>query len=219
MTMPKGILGRKIGMTRLLDQETGAAIPVTVVEAGPCVVLQVKTEDSDGYTSVQLGFEDRKRKRTTKPMSGHFDKAGCPPKHFVREIRSSDAGGYEVGQVLTVTDLEGIEKVDVSGTSKGRGWSGTIRRWNHHRQNTTHGNTKHHRAPGSIGRAYSVHKGVPKGMKMAGRQGNRKVTVRGVEVVRSVPEENLLVVKGALPGPNGGYLVIRQSQKDPAYQP
>lgn len=216
--MPKGILGRKVGMTRIIDQETGTTVPVTVVEAGPCVVLQVKTAETDGYSSVQIGFDNRRRSRTTKPMTGHFEKSGSPPKQFIRELRTSDVGEYEAGQVLTVADLEGIEKVDVTGTSKGRGWSGTIRRWNHHRQNMTHGNTKHHRAPGSIGRAYSVHKGVPKGMKMAGRHGNRKVTVRGARVVKSMPEENLLVVKGALPGPNGGYLIIRQSQKDPAYK-
>lgn len=217
--MPKGILGRKIGMTQVLDQETGAACPATVIEAGPCVVLQVKTVDTDGYGAIQLGYGDKKPKNTPKPLAAHFEKAGTSPKRLVREIRTSDAGEFEQGQVLTVETFAGIQKVDIQGTSKGRGWTGTIKRWNMHRQNTSHGNTKHHRALGSLGRTYSVHKGVPKGKKMPGHYGNEKVTARGLRLLRIVPEEGLLVVKGSVPGPNGGFLVIRQSQKDPAYKP
>lgn len=212
--MSKGILGKKIGMTRVFDPATGRAEPVTVIQAGPCVVLQVKTSESDGYNALQLGFDDRKPKNVNKPMQGHFAKAGAPPKRFVREIRTSEPSAQAAGSLVTLAEFADVKKVDVQGFTKGRGWTGTIKRWNRHRQATSHGNTKHHRARGSLGRTYSVHKGVPKGMTMAGHYGNERVTARGLTVVKLLPQENLIAVRGAVPGPNGGYLVLRQSQKD-----
>ncbi|MBN1808390.1 MAG: 50S ribosomal protein L3 [Planctomycetes bacterium] len=217
--MPVGILGRKIGMTQVFDDETGDAVPVTIIEAGPCSVLQVKTKDTDGYNAVQLGFGEMKEKHSNRPMMGHFAAAGVSPARFVREIRMSEAPGVERGATLTVQILEGVSKVDVRGVSKGKGWAGVMKRWNFQGQRASHGNTKHHRMPGSIGRTYSTSKGVPKGFKMAGQMGNRNVTVRGLELVRIIPEDNLLVVKGSIPGPNDSFVIIHQSQKDSSFKP
>jgi len=217
--MAVGILGRKVGMTQIFDEETGVVVPVTVIEAGPCTVLQVKTVETDGYNAVQLGFDEKKEKRTPKAMKGHFGKTGSSPKRFVREIRTAGKPEIEAGAAISVNALEGVKKVDVRGVSKGKGWAGVMKRWNFRGQGASHGNTLHHRHPGSLGRSYSVHKGVPKGMPMAGHLGNENVTMRGLKLVKIISEDNLLVVRGAVPGPNGAYLVIRQSQKDPAYKP
>jgi large subunit ribosomal protein L3 len=191
-------------------------VPVTVIEAGPCVVVQVKKAETDGYNAVQLGFDEKKQKRTTRPMQGHFARAGTTPKRLVRELRSEAAPTVSPGDEVRVSVLEGAELVDVQGVSKGKGFAGTIKRWNFGRQRASHGASLVHRAPGSIGRTYSVHKGVPKNKKMAGRLGGERVTVRGLGVVEIDEERDLLLVKGPVPGPNGGYLVIRRSLKDPA---
>jgi large subunit ribosomal protein L3 len=208
-----GILGRKLGMTQVFLEDQ--RVPVTVIQAGPCVVLQVKTEDTDGYNAVQLGFDDKKAKRTKRPMLGHFAKTGSSPKRMIREFRCERAPSAAPGDAIGAGALDGAQLVDVQGVTKGKGFAGTIKRWNFSRQRMTHGNSRHHRAPGSIGRTYSVHKGVPKNKKMAGHLGCERVTVRGLRVVEIDPERNLLLVKGAVPGPNGGYLVIRRSLKDP----
>lgn len=211
-----GILGRKIGMTQVFEAD-GTRVPVTVIEAGPCPVLQVKTRGgSDNYDAVQLGFGEKKPKRTTRPMMGHFAQAGATPKRFVREFRSKSAPRVKLGDTVTVSVLDGARLVDVQGVTKGKGFAGGIKRWGFHRQPMSHGNSRHHRAIGSIGRIYGVYKGVPKGKKMPGHLGVEKVTTRGLRLVRADPERNLLLVKGAVPGPNGGYLVIRRSLKDPS---
>jgi large subunit ribosomal protein L3 len=204
-----GILGRKLGMTQIFD-EKGTRVPVTVIEAGPCKVLQIKTVESDGYQAVQLGFGERKAKNTSLPLIGHFDKAGSTPKRFVREFRAEGPIQLKVGDDVKVSVLEGVKWVDVIGTSKGKGFQGGVRRWHFHGLRASHGCSKRHRAPGSLGRACSISKGVPKGKHMAGHMGDRRVTVQGLAVVRVDPEKNLLLVKGAVPGANGGFLVIRR---------
>ncbi len=189
-------------------------VPVTVIQAGPCAVLQVKTVETDGYNSVQLGFDEKKEKRTTRPMLGHFAKAQASPKRFIREFRSDAAPLVGPGDQVGAAVLEGASLVDVQGVSKGKGWAGTIKRWNFSRGRMSHGASKSHRQSGSIGRTYGTSKGVPKGKKMAGQMGNEKVTTVGLEVVEIDAERDLLLVKGAVPGANGGYLVIRRSYKD-----
>ena len=217
--MAMGILGKKVGMTQVFDAATGRVIPVTVIEAGPCTVLQVKTADKDGYNALQLGFEDMKEKHTPKPMKGHFDKTKGSPKRFVREIRLAEAPTLQPGAVLDVKALEGVKVVDVRGISKGKGWAGVMKRFHFAGQGASHGNTLHHRHGGSMGRSYSVNKGVAKGHPLPGHMGAERVTARGLALVKVMPEDNVLLVKGAVPGPAGGYLVIRQSQKDPGYKP
>jgi large subunit ribosomal protein L3 len=209
-----GLLGKKLGMTQVFRGDR--RVPVTVIEAGPCVVVQVKTAETDGYNAVQLGFDEKKQKRTTRPMQGHFAKAGTTPKRLVRELRSEAAPALSPGDEVGVSVLEGAELVDVQGVTKGKGFAGTIKRWNFGRGRMSHGASRTHRTPGSIGRTYSVHKGIPKNKKMAGRLGGEKVTVRGLSVVEIDEERNLLLVRGPVPGPNGGYLVVRRSLKDPA---
>jgi len=168
---------------------------------------------------MQLGFDDMKDKHTTKPMKGHFEKVKSVSKRYVKEIRTTDKPAFEAGATITVQVLEGAKNVDVSGVSKGKGWAGVMKKWHFRGQGASHGNTKHHRRGGSLGRTYSVHKGVPKNHHMPGQMGNKNVTVRGLEVVKIMPEENILLVKGSVPGCDTGYLFIKQSQKDPAYKP
>ena len=212
--MRPAILGIKKGMTQIFDSD-GRRVPVTVIEAGPLYVLQVKTSDGkDGYDAIQVGFQDCKEKNTSKPLKGHFDKAGVTPKRFVAEFSTPDAGAFQPGAEITVASFEGVQKVDVQGTSKGKGWQGTIKRWNWSRQRMSHGNSVSHRMPGGIGRTYGTNKGVPKGKKMAGQMGNSPATVRGLKLVRVDTERNLLLIKGAVPGANGGLLTIRKSLKD-----
>ena len=209
-----GILGRKLGMTQVFRNDV--RVPVTVIQAGPCTVLQVKTEATDGYNAVQLGFADKKEKRTTRPMLGHFVKSGGVPKRFIEEFRSGSPSELKPGDTVGVSVLEGAALIDIQGTSKGKGWAGTIKRWNFSGQRASHGNSINHRRAGSIGRVYGTSKGVPKNKKMAGRLGGEKISTIGLEVVEIDAERDILLVKGAVPGANGGYLVIKRSYKDKA---
>ncbi|WP_437205366.1 50S ribosomal protein L3 [Planctomicrobium sp. SH664] len=242
--MPVGLLGRKIGMTQVYG-ENGQLVPVTVIEAGPCAVLQLKTQERDGYEAVQLGFDDklsesdkarsedqRNRNRANRAERGHvavlkskrqrrlaeagvqaLPKANCEPKRFVREFRlDGEQASLEVGQVLTTSLFDGVKEVDVVGTSKGRGTSGAMKRHNFQGQGSAHGTKKVHRRVGGIG-SNSQNRGtsgmIKKGRRMAGQYGNTRSTVRNLRVVRVDAENNMLLVGGAIPGPNGGYVMIR----------
>ncbi|AEB07432.1 LSU ribosomal protein L3P [Coriobacterium glomerans PW2] len=202
------ILGRKIGMTQVWD-ENDNVVPVTVIQAGPCYVSQVKTEATDGYDAVQIGFGDIRAKHVNRPMAGHFAKAGVEPVRYLREVRVPAGEQHSVGDPVTVADFEGTEKVDVIGTSKGKGFQGRIKRWGQHRGPMTHG-SHFHRHPGSIGQcAYPSR--VLKGLKMAGHMGNDRVTVKNLSVVRIDAEQNLILVKGAVPGAKSGLVCIRMA--------
>ena len=205
--MKKGIIGKKIGMTQIFD-EKGNVVPVTVVEAGPCVVSMKKTVESDGYTAVQLGFGDMKAHKVTKPMQGHFKKADVAPKKVLKEFRFDDCDAYSVGDVLKADIFEAGMKVDVTGTSKGKGYAGVIKRWNFGRLKETHGSGPVARHGGSMGACSSPSR-VWKGKKMAGHLGAEKVTVKNLTLVKIDAENNLIAIKGAIPGANGGYVVIR----------
>lgn len=206
----KGLIGKKIGMTQIFTEE-GIVIPVTVVEAGPNYVTQIKTLENDGYTAVQIGFEDKKAKRVIKPVEGHFEKSGVTPKRIVQEFVVDDAAAYSLGQEIKADIFAEGQKVDIQGTSKGKGTQGPIKRHNQSRGPETHG-SKYHRGPGSLG-ASSYPARVFKGMKMAGRMGNEKVTVQNLEVVRVDSERNLLLIKGAVPGPRRGIITIKEAVK------
>ena len=232
--MAIGLLGRKVGMTQIYD-EVGNAVPVTVIEAGPCTVLALRTAERDGYRAVQLGYLDKARRRATRPERGHValldskrtarrreggvsipPKANCEPKRFIREIRLEDGGEYEVGQELTVSVFAEVEAVDVIGTTKGRGFTGVMKRHGFSGLPASHGVKRRHRSPGSIGgHATDLGKSgrIKKGKRMPGQYGNAQCTLRNLEVVRVEPEHNLLLVRGAVPGANGGLLVIRQTNK------
>ncbi len=209
--MQKAIIGRKIGMTQIFD-EKGAVVPVTVVEAGPCVVTQKKTAENDGYDAVQVGFGDQKPQRVSKPLTGHFKKGGVAPKKVLKEFRLADCAALNVGDLIKADAFAAGEKVDVTGTSKGKGYAGVIKRWNFHRLKETHGSGPVARHGGSNG-ANSDPSRVFPGMKMAGHLGAEKVTVQNLSVVKVDAENNLIAVKGAIPGPNGGIVVIRDSVK------
>ena len=210
--MTKGILGRKVGMTQIFTKD-GVLVPVTVVEAGPCVVLQNKTEETDGYNAVQLGFGEIKEKHTTKPMKGHFDKAGVAPVKFVRELRLSAPSEYTIGQKITAEIFAAGELIDASGVSRGKGFAGTIKRHNFARGPMKHG-SKSHREPGSMGPMHSGPGGrVIKGKKLPGRMGNQNVTVQRLTVARVDAERNLILVKGAIPGATGSYVVLKETVK------
>ena len=240
--MPVGLLGRKIGMTQVY-RDDGVLVPVTVIEAGPCTVLQLRTGARDGYAAIQVGFDDklsekdkqraageRNRNRANRAERGHVaqlkskrqarlaeagvsspPKADCEPKRFVREFRIEEGASYEVGQVLTAEVFDGVASVDVIGTSKGRGTTGVMKRHNFKGQRATHGVKKVHRMPGGIGQATDPAR-VWKGKRMAGQYGNARVTVRNLKVVRVDAENNMLLVYGAVPGPNGGYVMIRAAK-------
>ncbi len=209
----KGILGKKVGMTQIFDDQ-GEVIPVTVIEAGPCFVAQVKTPERDGYSAIQLGFEEVKPKRLNKPQTQHLRKSDLPPLRYLREIRlnEDDAARYQEGQKVTVDLFEAGEYVDVTGTSKGRGFAGVVKRHGFGGGPKTHGQSDRHRAPGSIGACYTPGR-VFKGKRMAGRMGGKRVTVQGLKVEMVDPERNLLVVRGAVPGARNGLLMIRQARK------
>lgn len=210
--MTKGLLGKKLGMTQVFT-EAGELVPVTVIEAGPSVVVQVKTVDSDGYNAVQLGYGTVKDKHVTKPQRGHFAKAGVKPVKFIRELRLLEAPTYKPGDEIKADIFSAGELVDVSGTAKGKGFAGGIKRHNFHRGPMAHG-SKSHREPGTMGPRMSGGGGkVFKGKKLPGRMGGHKVTVQRLTVVRVDPERNLLLVKGAIPGPKGGYVVVRSTVK------
>ena len=210
--MRVGLLGRKVGMTQIY-KEDGTAVPVTVLECGPCTVLQVRSPESDGYSALQLGFADKKRKSATQPERGHAKKAGAEPKRFIREIRQEDPiEGIGQGQTLTVEVFNEIPAVDVTGTSKGRGFSGVMKRHGFGGLRATHGVKRMHRHPGSSGPSADPSR-TRKGIRKPGQFGNERVTVRNLQVVKIDPAQNLLLVRGAVPGPNGGYLTIRQTNK------
>jgi large subunit ribosomal protein L3 len=206
--MPGGLIGKKLGMTLIFDNG-GLAVPVTVIEAGPCFVVQKKTTKKDGYEALQMGFDRRALGKCNKPEKGHLEKHGAKSGfRYLREIRLAEASGFEEGQEITVEAFEIGDKVDVIGTSKGKGFAGTVKRWNFHRGPMTHGSMSH-RAPGSIG-ASAYPSRVVKGKKMPGQMGNARVTIKNLEVVDVRPEENLLVVKGAIPGPRQGLVLIQK---------
>ena len=209
--MQKALIGKKIGMTQIFD-EKGKVVPVTVVEAGPCVVSQVKTVETDGYNAIQMGFGDVKPKHVTKPLQGHFKKADVAPKRILKEFRFDDCAAYELGQVIKADLFETGDKVDVTGKSKGKGYAGVIKRWNFQRLKETHGSGPVARHGGSMG-ACSTPSRVWKGKKMAGHLGAERVTVQNLSVVKIDAENNLIAVKGAVPGPNGGIVVLRDSVK------
>ncbi|MFZ5975396.1 MAG: 50S ribosomal protein L3 [Bacillota bacterium] len=208
--MKKAILGKKLGMTQVF-LEDGKVVPVTVVEAGPCQVVQKKTVDVDGYSAVQVGFGDIREKNVTKPRQGHFKKAGVPFKRYLRELRLDDAEGYEVGQEIKADIFEPGEKVDVSGISKGKGFAGVIKRHNQHRGPMSHG-SRYHRRPGSMGACSSPSK-VFKSKKLPGHMGVESVTVQNLEVIRVDAERNFMLVKGAFPGAKGSLVVIKTTVK------
>ena len=225
--MTKGILGRKVGMTQVYD-ETGTVVPVTVIQAGPCHVTQIRSVERDGYEAVQLGYLDKPRRLASRSERGHVarlsskrakarssagielvEKPDCEPKRFVQEIRGA-VEGFELGQEVKVDLFEGVAAVDVVGTSKGRGYAGVMKRHNFSGQRATHGVKKVHRHAGGTGcSAYPSR--VMKGRKMSGQYGNARSTVRNVKLVKVDAENNLLVVRGAVPGPNGGYVVVRET--------
>ena len=209
--MKKGIIGKKIGMTQIFD-EIGNVIPVTVIEAGPCVVTQKKTVENDGYNAVQLGFIDAKEKHVSKPAKGHFAKAGVAAKKHLKEFRLENCDSLNAGDAITVETFAAGDKVDVTGTSKGHGYTGAIKRWNHHTLCSTHGVGPIHREVGSMG-ANSTPSRVFKNKKMAGQYGNEQVTVLNLKVVKIDAEKNLIAIKGAIPGAKNGIVFIRDSVK------
>jgi len=212
--MPPAILGKKIGMTQVYD-EAGNLLPVTVVRAGPCTVLQVKTVPSDGYDALQIGFEDTKAHRATKPQIGHAAKAGATAKKLIREVRLEEPGDAEVGADVTVESFEGVAFVDVVGTTKGKGFAGGMKRHHFRGQLASHGVQRKHRSPGSIA-SHSANAGTgpkpKKGKRMAGHMGSVRCTSRNHRLLRVDKDNDLLLIKGPLPGANGGYLFVRQSK-------
>ena len=208
--MKKAIIGKKIGMTQIFD-EKGKVVPVTVVEAGPCAVSQVKTAENDGYSAIQVGFGDQKAQRVSKPLMGHFKKGDVAPKKVLKEFRLDEIN-YNVGDIIKADVFANGDKVDVTGTSKGKGYAGVIKRWNFQRLKETHGSGPVARHGGSLG-AISDPSRVFPGHKMAGHLGAEKVTVQNLVVVKVDAENNLIAIKGAVPGPNGGIVVIRDSIK------
>ena len=209
--MQKGIIGKKVGMTQIFD-ETGKVIPVTVVEAGPCVVVQKKTVENDGYAALQLGYGDAKAQRVNKPMKGHFDKADVGYKKTLKEFRFDDCDALSVGDIVKADTFAVGDAVDVVGTSKGKGFAGAIKRHNQHRLKETHGTGPVHRQAGSMGACSSPSR-IYKGKGMAGHMGAEQVTVQNLEIVKIDTENNLIAIKGAVPGPKGGIVYIVDSVK------
>lgn len=209
--MEKGIIGRKIGMTQLFT-ENGNVVPVTVVEAGPCTVVQKKTVENDGYTAVQLGFDDVREKLVVKPIKGHYDKAQVAYKRVLKEFKLDNSDSLNVGDILKADTFAAGDVIDVTGISKGKGFQGTIKRLGFHRQPATHGTSGYHRHQGSLG-ANSTPSRVMKGKGMPGQMGNEQVTVQNLSVVKVDAENNLIAIKGAVPGPNGGVVVLRSAIK------
>ena len=208
--MKKGIIGKKLAMTQIFD-EKGNVIPVTLIEAGPCVVAQKKTVENDGYAAVQLAYEDAKEKHLTKAELGHFKKAGITPKKHLKEFRLNDCSALEVGSVVTVDTFAAGDKVDITGITKGRGYTGCVKRWGHHILRMTHGTGPIHRQPGSMGVIDPAR--IFKNKKMPGQYGNEQVTILNLVAVKIDAEKNLIAVKGAVPGSKGGIVFIRDSVK------
>ncbi len=209
--MQKGIIGKKIGMTQIFD-ENGKVVPVTVVQAGPCTVVQKKTVESDGYVAVQLGYGDVAAKKVNKPSKGHFDKAGVAPKRTLREFRLADISGMNIGDIIKADVFGEGDKIDVVGTSKGKGYAGTIKRWNGHRLRESHGTGPVARHAGSMGACSSPSR-VFKGKKLPGHLGAERVTVQNLKVVKVDAENNLIAIKGAVPGPKGSLVILSDSVK------
>lgn len=205
--MHRGLLGRKLGMSNLFSPE-GRQVPVTLLEVGPCVVTQVKTQATDGYNALQVGFLEKRENRINKPLQGHFKKSGGQACAFVREIPVDDPSEYTLGQTLAVDMFQVGEFVDISGISKGRGFSGVIKRWGFSGGRATHG-SMFHRAPGSVGASATPSK-IIKGRKMPGHYGNRRVTVRNLKIIDIRPEQHLMIVKGAVPGCRSGLVEVRK---------
>ena len=209
--MNKAIIGKKLGMTQVFSPD-GKVIPVTVVEAGPCPVVQIKTLERDGYTAVKLGFDEVAEKRLNKPEAGAFEKVGVAPQKVLKEFRLEDISSYAVGNIVTCETFKEGDKVDVSGLTKGHGYTGVIKRWNNHRLKETHGVGPVHREVGSMG-ANSTPSRVFKGKKMAGQYGHEKVTIQNLEIVKVDVQRNALLIKGAIPGPVKGIVTIADSVK------
>jgi large subunit ribosomal protein L3 len=209
----KGILGRKLGMTQIWDEQN-RVVPVTVIEAGPCRVVQLKTPERDGYAAVQLAFGDTKQQRLSKPELGHLKKADAPPLRHVAELRVDDLAGFEVGQVIGADVFAKGELVDATGISKGKGFAGAMQRHNFKGQGASHGNHKKHRSPGSIG-ACATPARVFKGTRMAGQYGNGRITTQNLQIVEGDAEKGIILVRGAVPGPNGGLVFLRNAAKRP----
>lgn len=209
--MQKGIIGKKIGMTQIFD-EKGNVVPVTVVQAGPCVISQKKTVENDGYAAIQMGYGDLKPHKVTKPMKGHFAKADVAPKRTLREFRLENTDTYNVGDLVKADIFTAGEKIDVTGTSKGKGYAGVIKRWNFQRLKETHGTGPVARHGGSNGSCSDPSRVFP-GLKMAGHLGAEKVTVQNLTIAKVDAENNLIAIKGAVPGPNGGIVIIHDSVK------
>ncbi|NLT20591.1 MAG: 50S ribosomal protein L3 [Syntrophomonadaceae bacterium] len=207
--MKKAIMGIKVGMTQIFD-EGGKAVPVTVVEAGPCTVLQKKNNETDGYEAIQVGFYNLKENKANQPLKGHFKKANVKPLRFIREFKMDNVDNYEVGQDITVDLFQADDIVDVVGTSKGKGFAGGVKRHNFARGSMGHG-SKYHRRPGSLAAKGPAR--VFKGRKLPGRLGGERVTVQGLKVVKVYPERNLILIKGSIPGPNKGLVMIKNSVK------
>ena len=208
--MKKGIVGKKLGMTQLFDAN-GNVVPVTVIEAGPCVIAQKKTAENDGYNAVQLAYEDVSKKNVNKAQLGHFEKAGITPKRHLKEFRLDDCSALEVGSVVTVDTFAQGDKVDITGITKGHGYTGAIKRWNLHKLRMTHGVGPVHRQSGSMGVIDPAR--IFKNKKMAGQWGNEQVTILNLVAVKIDAEKNLIAVKGAVPGAKGGIVFIRDSVK------
>ena len=208
--MKKGIIGKKLGMTQIFD-EKGNVIPVTLIEAGPCAVAQKKTVENDGYDAVQLAYEDVKKKNVHKAQLGHFEKAGLTPKRHLKEFRLEDCSALEAGSVVTVDTFAAGEKVDITGITKGHGYTGAIKRWNLHKLRMTHGVGPVHRQSGSMGVIDPAR--IFKNKKMAGQWGNEQVTIQNLVVVKIDADKNLIAVKGAVPGAKGGIVFVRDSVK------
>jgi large subunit ribosomal protein L3 len=205
----KGILGKKLGMTQVFTPD-GLVVPVTVIQAGPCVVLQKKDAENDGYESIQIGFDDRKQQRTIKPELGHAKKAGTTPKRYVKEIRGIQLADYEVGQELKADLFAEGEFVDVTGTSKGKGFQGNIKRHNQSTGPMAHG-SRYHRGPGSMGSIQANR--VPKGKKLPGHMGNETVTLQNLRIVKVDTDRNILLVSGSIPGPKNSYVSVKSAIK------
>jgi large subunit ribosomal protein L3 len=207
----KGVLGEKLGMTQVFDDE-GRIVPVTVVQAGPCVVTRVRTPDADGYSAVQLGYGQIDPRKVNKPITGHYEKAGVTPRRHLVELRTDDAAEYELGQEITVEVFEAGQRIDVTGRSKGKGTAGVMKRHGFKGLSASHGTQRKHRSPGSIGGCATPGR-VFKGLRMAGRHGNTRTTVQNLTVHAIDADKGLLLIKGAVPGPNGGLILVRSAAK------
>jgi large subunit ribosomal protein L3 len=207
--MVKGLLGKKIGMTQIYSDD-GKILPVTLIQAGPCDVMQIKTVENDGYSAIQLAFDDKKKKNAKKPEVGHANKASVSPKRFIREVKPETGIDIKLGQSVTVEIFNGSKTINVIGATKGKGYAGVMKRWNFKGGLNTHGSTRH-RPPGSIGSNTDPGR-VIKGKKMAGRLGGERVTIKNLDIVKMDRERNLLFVKGAVPGYRGSYLILTKNK-------